>query len=158
MPETEPVSVQPQQLTELQFRELRGKYFTVRHYRVKPCNHLLDQINEPTFRNCESCWFCFFNSHGQLVEVTDKAFQEQGFRFLDKMRGVTYRKAFTSFMSTIARMKKESDEQQRSEIQSSGSLGQGDGQSERGINDVSTAGKQGEPASPVDFEQSNIAG
>jgi hypothetical protein len=93
-----------------------------------------------------------------LVEVTDKAFQEQGFRFLDKMRGVTYRKAFTSFMSTIARMKKESDEQQRSEIQSSGSLGQGDGQSERGINDVSTAGKQGEPASPVDFEQSNIAG
>ncbi len=146
------------QLSEAQLRQLRNLYFTVRHHRVQPCGHLLDQINEPTFRNCEACWFCFFNSHGQLVEVTDKAFQEQGRDFLVKMRGERYAKMFTRFMSTVARMKRESDEQQRSEIQSSGSLGQGDGQSERGINDVSTAGKQGEPASPVDFEQSNIAG
>jgi hypothetical protein len=109
MPETEPVSVQPQQLTELQFRELRGKYFTVRHYRVKPCNHLLDQINEPTFRNCENCWFTFFSSHGELVQVTDKAMQEQGAPFLDKMRGCTYRKMFCRYMSTLARLKREQD-------------------------------------------------
>jgi hypothetical protein len=108
---TEHLNAEPQKpLTEAQFRKLRGLYFTVRHHRVQPCGHLLDQINEPTFRNCEACWFCFFNSHGQLVEVTDKALQEQGFRFLDKMRGKKYRRAFTSFMSTIARLKKESDE------------------------------------------------
>ena len=106
------LNAEPQKpLTERQFRQLRGQYFTVRHHRVQPCGHLLDQINEPTFRNCEGCWFVFFNSHGPLVEVTDKALQEQGFRFLDKMRGRTYRKMFTRFMSTIARMKKESDEQ-----------------------------------------------
>jgi hypothetical protein len=110
------LNVEPQKpLTEAQFRKLRGMYFTVRHHRVQPCGHLLDQINEPTFRNCEACWFGFFNSHGPLVEVTDKAFQEQGPAFLDKMRGVKYRKAFTSFMSTIARMKKESDERAREE-------------------------------------------
>lgn len=106
----EHLNAQPQKpLTEQQFRKLRGLYFTVRHHRVSPCGHLLDQINEPTFRNCEACWFCFFNSHGPLVEVTDKALQEQGFRFLDKMRGKKYRTMFLSFMSTIARMKRESD-------------------------------------------------
>jgi hypothetical protein len=143
-------------LTERQFRELRGKYFTIRHPRVKPCNHHLDQINEPTFRNCESCWFMFFNSHGPLVEVTDKAFQEQGPAFLDKMRGIKYRKAFTSFMSTVARMKRENDEQQSREIQSGGSLGESDGQSERRVDNLSTTGEQGESTDPVDSEQSNI--
>ncbi len=98
------------QLTEAEFRKLRGAYFTVCHFIVQPCGHKLDQINEPTFRNCEACWFCFFNSHGQLVQVTDKAFQEQGPAFLDKMRGMKYRKMFVRFMATIARLKKESDE------------------------------------------------
>lgn len=99
-------------LTERQFRELRGKYFTIRHHRVRPCNHLLDQINEPTFRNCQSCWFCFFSSHGELVQVTDKAMQEQGAPFLDKMRGRTYRKMFCAYMSTLARLKREQEETQ----------------------------------------------
>jgi hypothetical protein len=57
----------------------------------------------------------FFNSHGQLVEVTDKAFQEQGRRFLVKMRGEKYARQFTRFMSTIARLKKESDEKESNE-------------------------------------------
>jgi hypothetical protein len=100
-----------QPLTEQQFRMLRGKFFTVRHNRVKECGHLLDQINEPTFRNCEYCWWAFFSSHGELVQVTDKAFQEQGVAFLDKMRGKKYRIQFCRYMSTLARFKKEADEQ-----------------------------------------------
>lgn len=152
------LNVEPQKpLTQEQFRKLRGLYFTIRHHRVQPCGHLLDQINEPTFRNCEACWFCFFNSHGPLVEVTDKAFQEQGPAFLDKMRGVKYRRAFTSFMSTIARMKKESDEQQSREIQGSGSIGQSDGQSERGLDNLSTTGEQGESTSPLNPDQPSLA-
>lgn len=152
------LNAEPQKpLTEAQFRKLRGQFFTIRHHRVQPCNHLLDQINEPTFRNCESCWFVFFNSHAELVEVTDKAFQEQGFRFLDKMRGVTYRKAFTSFMSTIARMKKESDEQNR-DIQGSGSVGQNDGQNEGRVIDVSETGRPGESTDTLSPDESNLAG
>jgi len=147
------LNAEPQKpLTEAQFRKLRGMYFTVRHHRVQPCGHLLDQINEPTFRNCEACWFCFFNSHGQLVEVTDKALQEQGFRFLDKMRGKKYRTMFCRFMNTVMKAKRESDEQQSREIQSSGSVGQSDGQGERGINDLSTAREPSEPTSSVDSE------
>ena len=104
-----------QQLTEAQFRKLRGKFFTVRHHRVKECNHLLDMINEPTFRNCEYCWWSFFSSHGELVQVTDKAMQEQGSGFIDKMRGREYRKRFCQYMSTLARFKKEVDEQKVAE-------------------------------------------
>ena len=148
------LNAEPQKpLTEAQFRKLRGMYFTVRHHRVQPCGHLLDQINEPTFRNCEACWFCFFNSHGPLVEVTDKAFQEQGPAFLDKMRGVKYRKAFTSFMSTIASMKKESDERAREESKNSNNqdgevqsgLSSGEGvRQEAGDDNVSAAGEAGQ--------------
>jgi len=95
------------QLTESQFRELRGKYFSVRHYTVPECGHKLDMINEPTFRNCEYCWWAFFSSHGQLVQVTDEMFQTHGKAFLDKMRGVKYRKQFCRYMSTLARFKQE---------------------------------------------------
>jgi len=31
------------QITPAQFRELRGKFFTVRHERVKTCGHHLDR-------------------------------------------------------------------------------------------------------------------
>lgn len=98
-----------QKLTEAQFRILRGRYFTIRHYTVPECGHKLDMINEPTFRNCEYCWFCFFSSHGELVQVTDEAFQEHGAGFVDRLRGVTYRKNFTRFMATLAAFKKEAD-------------------------------------------------
>jgi hypothetical protein len=141
--------VQPQQrITPEQFRKLRGQYFTVRHHKVQPCGHLLDQINEPTFRNCESCWFCFFNSHAQLIEVADKAFQEQGPAFLDKMRGKKFTRMFKRFMSTIARLKKESDERARAEssndqageVQGGSSIGESVGQGQDN-QDVPTAGQ-----------------
>lgn len=105
------VPVQNQQpMTERQFRELRGKYFTVRHHRVQPCGHKADSLNEPRHRNCQSCWFMFFESHPQLVEVTDRAFIEHGTRFLDRMRGKAYTKWFGRFMATKLRLKQEMDE------------------------------------------------
>jgi hypothetical protein len=144
--------VPQKQLTETEFRKLRGQYFTVRHQRVKPCGHKIDELNEPRHRNCEACWFCFFNSHAQLIEVTDKALQEQGPAFLDKMRGKKYREYFCKFMSTVARMKRESDERAREEaasgkdsgykageVQGSGSGGESVRQ-EVGNEDVPTTG------------------
>jgi hypothetical protein len=150
----EAATPQPTQpLTEDMMRKLRGQYFTVRHHRVQPCGHLLDQIMEPTFRNCQPCWFVFYNSHAQLVEVTDKALREQGKDFIIKMRGKQYFKMFTRFMSTIARLKKESDERARAEgtyneegeIQGSGGGREGVRQ-ETGRDDIPTTGKQGQPS------------
>lgn len=103
------LSVPPQQLTEMQFRQLRRAYFTVRHARVEECGHKLDPINQPG-NNCEYCWFGWLNAHGELVQTADKAFQEQGKAFLIKMRGVKFTKMFLRFMATLAKFKQEADE------------------------------------------------
>jgi len=148
-------------LTESQFRELRNRYFTIRHPRVKVCGHALDQINEPTFRNCEHCWFSFFSTHAELVTVTDEAFQEHGSAFVDRMRGVTYRKMFVRFMATMARFKQESDalkaqeklNEQRSDIQSSGAVRETDGQGERGGSDLPETGEASEQTCPINRDE-----
>ncbi len=96
----------PQQMTLREFKQLRAKYFTVRHKRMEPCGHRLDQINEPR-NNCEFCWFAFFQTHGELVQTVDRAIQEQGLDFVERLRGVKFRKMFLRFMSTMAMFQKE---------------------------------------------------
>ena len=104
------VAKPPQTLTETQFRALRRQYFTVRHGRCQPCGHRLDQITEPR-NNCEPCWWAFFETHLALVETADRAYQEQGSNFLDKMRGMKFRRFFTRYMSTKLRLQQEQGEQ-----------------------------------------------
>jgi hypothetical protein len=152
----------PKQITEAQLRKLRGQYFTVRHERVKTCGHALDSINEPTFRNCETCWFSFFVTHGELVKVTDEAIQEHGLAFVDKLRGKKYRVQFCRFMSTMNRLREDAEklqkekDEQAGEIQSRGSVGQGDGQGERGDGNFSTTGESSESTSTLNPDQSNF--
>ncbi len=156
-------AAQPKQITELQLRQLRGKYFTVRHPRTIGCDHHQDQINEPTFRNCESCWYAFFSTHGELVNVTHEAFSEHGPEFVEKLRGRKYVRMFTRFMSTMNRLREDAEklqkekDEQAGEIQSSGSVGQGDGQRERGDSNLSTTGESSQPSSAVNPDQSNLA-
>lgn len=139
----------PEQMTLRQFKALRGKYFTVRHKRMEPCGHRLDQVTEPR-NNCEFCWFAFFQTHGELVQTADKAAMEQGIDFLDKMRGVKWRKMFLRFMSTVAMFKKEmeaakeKDEQAR-QNQSGDGAGQDAGQSVQYERDLSTNGQESGP-------------
>jgi hypothetical protein len=96
----------PRQVSEAELKQLRRLYFTVRHDTVQPCGHKLDRVNQPD-NNCEFCWFGFYESHPQLVETADKAYVEQGQRFLDKMRGVKFRKFFTRYMATKLKMQQE---------------------------------------------------
>jgi hypothetical protein len=90
----------PPQLTEKLMRTLRGKYFTVRHVLLTDCGHKLDMINEPK-NNCQTCWWTWFNSHPQLVEITDQFFRTHGKGPLVSMRGVKFFKMFVRFMSTV---------------------------------------------------------
>lgn len=101
----------PPKLTEGLMRMLRGRYFTVRHPTIT-CGHKLDMINFPK-RNCESCLFHFFNTHPQLVEVTDQFYRTQGRGPLVAMRGEKYFKAFVRYMVTIIRLKAEHDAEQK---------------------------------------------
>jgi hypothetical protein len=107
------LNVEPQKpLSEAQFRKLRNLYFTVRHTLVKECGHKIDMINEPRHRNCEFCYWTWLSAHGELVQVADRALQEQGKAFLIKMRGRHFYEMFVRYMSTLARFKKEQDDKE----------------------------------------------
>jgi hypothetical protein len=158
-------------LTELQFRQLRRAYFTVRHDTVATCGHKIDRLNEPK-NNCEYCWWAFFGSHGELVQTADKAFQEQGQNFLDKMRGQKFRKMFLRYMSTLARFQKEQElnnkraeserlnersdstpnDDQSGEMEAAGLSGNGIGQDLR-IEDILPHGQTGRHENPVNPDE-----
>jgi hypothetical protein len=149
-------------LTERQFCELRGKYFTVRHYTVPDCGHKIDVINEPTFRNCQYCWFTWLESHPELVKTADEAYIEHGAAFIDKLRGKKFRVMFTRFMATKLAMKKEMDEraaqekneQQSGDIQEGGSVRESDGQGERRDNYIPETGEVGKQACTLNSDES----
>lgn len=88
-----------QPITEHQFKQLRREHFTVRHDRVQPCDHRFDRITEPR-TNCSTCWYAFFDTHENLVTSVDRAYREQGKKFVEKLRGNKFRVFFEKFMST----------------------------------------------------------
>jgi hypothetical protein len=97
----------PPELTPELLRRLRGKYFTVRHPLLKDCGHRLDMINEPRHRNCENCWFQWFNSHPGLVEVADQMFRTQGKVAIEGMRGKRFVRMFVRYMATVIHFMKQ---------------------------------------------------
>lgn len=96
----------PPELTESLLRKLRGRYFTVRHVFLKDCGHKLDMINQPK-NNCDNCWFQFFNTHGELVQVADQFYRTHGKNAMEAMRGKKFVKNFGRFMVTVLAMKAE---------------------------------------------------
>src|SRR5208337_328718 len=96
----------PPVVTERLLRSLRGKYFTVKHVRLGVCGHLLDMLNQPR-NNCEQCWFQWFNTHPQLVEVADQFFRTHGKKPMIGMRGEKFVKNFLRYMSTIIHLMKQ---------------------------------------------------
>ena len=90
----------PPNITPELIRQLRGKYFTVKHVRLLDCNHLLDMVNQPK-NNCETCWFNWFNSHAKLIEVADEFYRAHGKAPMVAMRGIKFVKNFLRFMSTV---------------------------------------------------------
>lgn len=88
---------------EAALRKLRGKHFTVRHIPL-PCGHKMDLINEPRHRNCEQCYWYWFNHHGPLVQAVIDAHQTEGKEFVIRMRGKHFFRQFTRFMATVNAM------------------------------------------------------
>ena len=97
----------PPKITPRLLKSMRGHYFTVKHPTLT-CGHKLDLINFPK-RNCDGCFFHFFNTHPQLVEVTDQFYRAHGKGPLVGMRGEKYFRAFVRYMVTIIRLKEEHD-------------------------------------------------
>jgi hypothetical protein len=96
----------PPKITPKLLKQMRGHYFTVKHDVLTNCGHKMDRMNQP-HNNCENCWYQFFNTHPQLVEVSDQFFRTHGKGPLIGMRGEKYFKNFVRFMATVIHFQKE---------------------------------------------------
>lgn len=97
------------EITEAQYRKLRGQYFTVRHIPLTDCGHKMDVINQPRHANCENCWWQWFNFHPKLVETVDEAWREHGKAFVVKLRGKKFADMFARFIVTVVAFKKQEE-------------------------------------------------
>lgn len=96
------------EITPKLIRQMRGKYFTVKHVALTNCGHKIDMINQPK-NNCENCWYQWFNTHPQLVETADQFFRTHGKGPLIGMRGEKFFKMFVRYMATVIHFMKEEE-------------------------------------------------
>jgi hypothetical protein len=115
--------VVPPQMTRKVWKQMMRTYFTIRRGKAQPCGHKLSSINVPNEKgeatvfitsdprkNCDSCWWTYFNTNGQMTQIADECFREAGRDVLERSRGKRFVKYFLRFMSTIARFQKESQD------------------------------------------------
>lgn len=78
-----------------------NKLYVTKEYPRASCGHIFVLEHEPK-NNCETCWFTFFDTYGQLTQEVEKVFQEHGADFIIGLRGVKFYKYWRKFMSTVA--------------------------------------------------------
>ena len=113
----------PKQMTRQVWKQMMRMHFTVRRGTAPGCGHKLSSINVPNEKgentlfitldprkNCDSCWFTYFNTNGQMTNIADECFREAGRDVLERSRGKRFVKYFLRFMSTIARFQREAAE------------------------------------------------
>ena len=113
----------PPQMTRQVWKQMMRMHFTVRRGTAPGCGHKLSSINVPNEKgentlfitsdprkNCDSCWFTYFNTNGQMTNIADECFREAGRDVLERSRGKRFVKYFLRFMSTIARFQREAAE------------------------------------------------
>ena len=80
---------------------------------VKACGHRLDLHVQPSHRNCEDCWFAFFNTHGELCRQLDEMHtSEGGDSAIIQLQGAKFLHRWRQFMATIAQWKIEQEAQE----------------------------------------------
>jgi hypothetical protein len=93
------------EITRGEFKEDRRLHFTVRRGRLPRCGHKFDPTSEPRHRNCEVCWFTFFNTNGSVVQTCDEIVSKFGLKGLIQIRGKEFAKNYIKFMATLAQWK-----------------------------------------------------
>lgn len=93
--------------TRAEIGKAHKAFVTVQHARVKMCGHKYVPSQEPRHRNCEACWFVFFQNHGEIVQQLDEIFTIHGEYQLRNI-GIATTKCvnnFKKFMATLAQWK-----------------------------------------------------
>lgn len=96
-------------ITKSEYKKGMLKEFTVKH-KPLPCGHkLVADQNGPRHRNCDACWFTYFQVFGEMTQAVDEAYNSKGTdvgrEIIKQLRGVKFLRNFLRFMSTVAAMK-----------------------------------------------------
>jgi hypothetical protein len=92
--------------TESEIRTFRKQFITRILPTVATCGHKLDPEVPPS-RNCIDCWFCYFNSNSERVQVWAGMLTEpNGEEELVKFYGSKYVKRFKQFLVAIDSVRK----------------------------------------------------
>lgn len=84
---------------------LRKQYITVQHPRVIACLHRLDMGRQPRHRNCEHCWFAWFQNHGEVVQQLDEMHTSDNDGLIIYLQGSKFYHRWRQFMATVAQWK-----------------------------------------------------
>jgi hypothetical protein len=143
-------------MTLSKFRELRGKFFTIRQEAVEPCGHPMGVQDEPQFSNCQHCWYAYFSQHTELVLMVGKLMAlENGVNTVTRARGKKFVKMFQRFVKTLERLKEVTYDTERTEDDVSGSGGSPFGQTIR-RNDIPTPGEPSEQTGSEHSDQPTV--
>jgi hypothetical protein len=86
---------------------IRKKQLPCHLPRVIACKHRLDLSRPPRYRNCDSCWFAFFQNNPRTVETADELHQAGNSRLIEQLQGTKFLEKFRNFMSTVAKLKEQ---------------------------------------------------
>jgi hypothetical protein len=78
-------------------------------YPVLACGHKFRGQFEPSHRNCERCWFTYFQVNGELTQSVEEAFAVGGPKLIDQLKTKTFTHNFRKFMSTVAFLKQQQE-------------------------------------------------
>jgi hypothetical protein len=92
-------------ITRSEYKKHQHDHVTVKHQVVQPCGHKFVQGEEPRHRNCQSCWFAFFQVNGEITKRADEVFQEHGVNGLHQLTTPKFVKHFLVFMGALAQWK-----------------------------------------------------
>lgn len=94
-----------EEITRAEYKKAMHDTFTVKHQKIPMCGHKFVPGHEPRHRNCQHCWFVFFQVHGELTQSVEEVFQKHGKPAIVALRGEKFLDMFLKFMSTVAQYK-----------------------------------------------------
>ena len=72
--------------------------------RVKACGHRLHPMFQPRMRNCQHCWYAWFDFHKEIVSQLDHMHSEGHDAVIKQLQGDKFYHRWRQYMSTMARL------------------------------------------------------
>lgn len=97
------------EITRAEYKKYQRQNTTVKHQRVPMCGHKFVQGKEPRHKNCETCWFSFFQVYGELTQSVEEVYAKKGPALIVQLKGKKFLVNFLKFMATVAVWKMTAD-------------------------------------------------